>query len=81
MVSSLGPELESRGIRINAVCPGGIATPLVPPDLRDRGRFSPPSYIADAVVRAITSGETGGIWVAWAEGHEPWRYEFADTRR
>jgi NAD(P)-dependent dehydrogenase (short-subunit alcohol dehydrogenase family) len=81
LASSLGPVLEPRGIRINAICPGGIATPLVPPDLRERGGFSPPSYIAGAVVGALTSGRTGEIWVAWGEGHDPWVYEFPSPRR
>ena len=82
LVRGAGPALASRNIRVNAVCPGGVDTNIVPPDLKGQGvRFSPPSYIADAVVTILTSGGTGEIWVAYSEGIEPWRYEHPSPRR
>ena len=38
----------------------------------------PPSQIADAVVAAVTSGETGQCWVC-QPGREALRYEFRDV--
>ena len=82
LVRGAGPALASRNIRVNAVCPGGVDTNIVPPDLKTAGhRFSPPSYIADAVVTVLTSGGNGEIWVAYGEGSEPWRYEHPSPRR
>jgi NAD(P)-dependent dehydrogenase (short-subunit alcohol dehydrogenase family) len=83
LVRGAGPALASRNIRVNAVCPGGIDTNIVPPDLKEIGslRFSPPSYIAEAVVAILTSGGNGEIWVAYAEGSPPWRYEHPSPRR
>ena len=53
-------QYGSHGIRINAVCPGGIETPMMdqlPPEDRERitamhpiGRLATPEEIADAVV-------------------------------
>ena len=53
-------QYASRGIRINAVCPGGIETPMMdalPPEQRERitamhpiGRLATPEEIAEAVV-------------------------------
>jgi NAD(P)-dependent dehydrogenase (short-subunit alcohol dehydrogenase family) len=78
---SAGPALAGRNIRVNAVCPGGIDTNIVPSDLKNSGhKFSPPSYIADAVVNIITGGGNGEIWVAYGEGSEPWKYEHPSPR-
>jgi NAD(P)-dependent dehydrogenase (short-subunit alcohol dehydrogenase family) len=83
LVRGAGPALASRNIRVNAVCPGGIDTNIVPPDLKASGRmvFSPPSYLADAVVTVLTSGGNGEIWVAFGVGHEPWLYEHPSPLR
>lgn len=77
-VRSMGPVLEPRGIRISAVCPGGIDTGIVPADLRATrpGAFSPPSYIAGAVLHAIRAAQTGTVWIAYTESQAPWVYEW-----
>ncbi len=80
-VRSMGPALAARGVSINAVCPGGVDTPLVPPDYRAMARdFAPPEHIADAIVGVLDSDDTGGVWVAYAPEQPVWRYEFADCR-
>ena len=79
-VRSMGRVLADRGVSINAVCPGGVDTAIVPPDLRSqRGEdaFMDPALIASAVITALTSGGSGEIWVVSSAEHEPWRYEFA----
>ena len=67
LVRSLAPTLAARGIGIDAICPGGVDTAIVPEDLRrQRGdAFAPPSYIADAVVTVLGHGLPGGIWLAY----------------
>ena len=36
--------------------------------------------VADAVLRVITEGGTADNWVAYAEGKEPWPYQWASIR-
>jgi NAD(P)-dependent dehydrogenase (short-subunit alcohol dehydrogenase family) len=79
-VRSVAPQLERRGIRIQAVCPGWADTGLMPPEfkeeLRRRGfRLLQPEAIADGVWAAYQSGGTGEAWVV-QPGREPLRYEF-----
>jgi NAD(P)-dependent dehydrogenase (short-subunit alcohol dehydrogenase family) len=64
LVRSLGPALSGRSVRLNAVCPGGVDTALVPPDVRSFGGLSPASYIADTLVSILESGASGDVWVA-----------------
>ncbi|CAB4823254.1 unannotated protein [freshwater metagenome] len=81
LARSAGPALESRNIRVNAVCPGVMNTNILPPDMaKSFKRISEPSYIADTVVRIITNGATGEAWIAYAEGKEPWPYQWAGIR-
>lgn len=79
LVRSLVGPLASRNVDINVICPGGVDTNIVPPDLREVApHWSPPSFIADVVVQVLESGESGQIWVAMSD--QPGgltRYEFA----
>ena len=64
-VRSVAPQLEERGIRINAVCPGLVDTSMVDPMRPALGDFPliPPADVADAAMRAIRSGESGRAWI------------------
>ncbi len=79
LVRSLAPSLSERGVTIGAVCPGGVDTPMVAPDIRASGRsFASPDFIAEALetVLGLPPAETGGIWIS--RGDQPlWRYAFA----
>ncbi len=68
LVRALAPSLEPRGITINAICPGGVATNIMGPGMAEAARASgvpimQPAQIADAVVHAISSGKTGQAYV------------------
>jgi NAD(P)-dependent dehydrogenase (short-subunit alcohol dehydrogenase family) len=79
-VRSVAPQLEARGIRIQAVCPGWADTRLMPPefkqDLTDRGfRLLRPEDVVDGVWAAYKSEGTGEAWIV-QPGRDPLLYEF-----
>ena len=79
-VRSVAPQLEERGIRINAVCPGIVDTPILGEEGRARllaAQFPllAPEAVAAAVVAAAQSADTGGAWVV-QPGREPEPYRF-----
>ncbi len=82
-IRSIAPTLAPKGITANCVNPGMTDTGI----LNDEARAAlaaaefplmPPSQIADAVVHAITSGDTGRCWVC-QPGREAVSYEFRDV--
>jgi NAD(P)-dependent dehydrogenase (short-subunit alcohol dehydrogenase family) len=79
-VRAMAPHLAERGIRINAICPGFVDTPIVTPELREwitsEGfALMEPARVAEAVLVAARSEDTGQAWVV-QPGREPLRYEF-----
>jgi NAD(P)-dependent dehydrogenase (short-subunit alcohol dehydrogenase family) len=67
-VRSVAPQLAERGIRINAVAPGFVDTPLLGEE--GRARFLDagfpllqPDEVARAALAASRSEETGQVWV------------------
>jgi NAD(P)-dependent dehydrogenase (short-subunit alcohol dehydrogenase family) len=79
-VRSVAPQLEERGIRIQAVCPGFADTPLLEEEWR--GRFEAAGFpllsadeVAEAVLAAVESGGTGEAWIC-QPGREPQPYRF-----
>jgi NAD(P)-dependent dehydrogenase (short-subunit alcohol dehydrogenase family) len=78
---ALGGALDSRRVRVNAICPGGIDTKMPPEDMKAARIMSPPSYIADAVVTILTTEGTGRVWAAYRSGTDPYPYEPPNPRR
>jgi NAD(P)-dependent dehydrogenase (short-subunit alcohol dehydrogenase family) len=79
-VRRVAPQLEERGIRINAVCPGIVDTPILGEEGRARllaAEFPllAPEDVAEAVVAAAESGGTGEAWVV-QPGRRPEPYRF-----
>jgi NAD(P)-dependent dehydrogenase (short-subunit alcohol dehydrogenase family) len=79
-VRAMAPHLAERGIRINAICPGFVDTPIVTPVLREwissEGfALMEPEQVAEAVLVAARSEDTGQAWVV-QPGREPLRYAF-----
>ena len=79
LVRSLADQLLGKGIRINAVCPGIVETPLIGNDaqtLRDAGfPLLQPEDIAEAVMIALTGGRSGACY-AVQPGREPLEFRF-----
>jgi NAD(P)-dependent dehydrogenase (short-subunit alcohol dehydrogenase family) len=66
LVRGLAPQLRSRNIRLHAVCPGIVDTPLIADGVHTlRGAGFPllaPEDVAEAVMRAIDHDGTGECW-------------------
>jgi NAD(P)-dependent dehydrogenase (short-subunit alcohol dehydrogenase family) len=78
-VRSVAPQLADRGIRINAVCPAIVDTPMLG-SMRERVleagvELIRPSEIADAVLTAARDGSTGECWTC-LPGSPPERFRF-----
>jgi NAD(P)-dependent dehydrogenase (short-subunit alcohol dehydrogenase family) len=80
-VRSVAPQLEQRGIRINAVCPGFADTPMLD-GAGQRAAFEQagfpllePDEVVAAVLTAAHSEETGQAW-AIQPGREPMQFRF-----
>ena len=79
-VRSVAPQLERRGIRINAVAPGYVDTPLLDGDARAALEAADfpllrPEEVAEAVLVAARDDQSGQVWVC-QPGREPVKYEF-----
>jgi NAD(P)-dependent dehydrogenase (short-subunit alcohol dehydrogenase family) len=82
-VRSVAPQLEKRGIRINAVAPGFVDTPLLGEE--GRARFVNAGFpllqaenVARAVLTAARSDETAQVWVV-QPGREPLPFRFPNV--
>ena len=79
-VRSVAPQLRRAGVRVNAICPSGIDTPMVAgarkalADVNDR-TFLPPEAVADAVAVRLASDDAGVIEFI-EHGHDVQRIEF-----
>jgi NAD(P)-dependent dehydrogenase (short-subunit alcohol dehydrogenase family) len=75
-VRSAAPELQTRGIRINAICPGFTDTPMVVAELRGAidVPLIDPAFVAEAALRALHDEETGGAWVVQRSRIEKFRF-------
>jgi NAD(P)-dependent dehydrogenase (short-subunit alcohol dehydrogenase family) len=76
---SVAPQLAERGIRINAVCPAIVDTPMLGA-MRERVREAgidllTAEEIADAVLTAVHDGSTGQAWTC-LPGRAPEKHAF-----
>lgn len=68
LVRSLAPTLAERSIRINALCPGGIDTAIIPQAQRvENAVFMTPEKLAEEVQFLMDVAETGKAWAKVAE--------------
>ncbi len=68
LVRSLKWELREQGLRINALCPGGIDTGIIPNDQRtDDAVFMHPDHVAMEVLGLFQTEEPGATWAKVAE--------------
>lgn len=79
-VRSVAPQLEARGIRINAVAPGFVETPMIDATpFADRAfPLLQPEEVAQAILAAGRSGEAGQVWVV-QPGREPLQFRFPNV--
>jgi len=75
-VRSAAPGLATRGIRINALCPGFTDTPIVEQELRGAlpAPLMEPSFVATAALRVLGDEETGRAWIVQPNRVEPFRF-------
>jgi NAD(P)-dependent dehydrogenase (short-subunit alcohol dehydrogenase family) len=75
-VRAAATALAERGIRLNALCPGFVDTPLVQLELRGRidVPLMEPSFVAKAALRVLEDPETGRAWVVQPNRVEPFRF-------
>ncbi|MER7279236.1 glucose 1-dehydrogenase [Dactylosporangium sp. NPDC000244] len=64
LTSSAALEYAPRGIRINAVCPGTIATPMVT-DMIDKGELDLAEAVADQPINRLGEAEEIAAAVLW----------------
>ena len=60
-VRSIAPALSDQKVRINAICPGGVSTPLIgvePGEISSSNRLEPID-VANAIIETATETETG----------------------
>ena len=78
-VRSVAPQLAERGLRISAVCPGIVDTPMVAPQREQLVAAGfpllRPEGVAEGVAAALASDGTGEAWVV-QPGREPLCFRF-----
>lgn len=68
LVRSLGPTLSERGVKINAICPGGIDTAIIPEQQRTADAvFMSADHVAAEVLGLMEVEETGKSWAKVSE--------------
>ena len=75
-VRAAAPGLASRGIRINALCPGFTDTPIVEDELRGAlpVPLMEPSFVAQAALQALHDEESGRAWIVQPNRIERFRF-------
>jgi NAD(P)-dependent dehydrogenase (short-subunit alcohol dehydrogenase family) len=79
LARSLGPALEPRGVRFNAICPGFAESAIIEPIrgmLAEQGvPIIPADRVAEAVLTLFTGEMTGECWFVQA-GRPPGAFNF-----
>jgi NAD(P)-dependent dehydrogenase (short-subunit alcohol dehydrogenase family) len=82
-VRAIAPALEARGVTIDAICPSGVATPLVgaSPDMAeaDANRLSPRQVAGAIIVTALEPGTGRALSVVAGRSPERLEHEFTDV--
>lgn len=79
LVRSFAPLLEPLGIRINAICPGGVRTAIVPDDLGEMASgFMEPETLAENAVALLSLDTSGEIWVKDLADKPRWKVPDAE---
>jgi len=72
LVRSLAPTLVSRQVRLNAICPGGIDTAIIPDVQRtENAVLMTPDKVAEDVMWLMAVEETGKTWAKVSEEKPP----------
>ena len=80
LVRSVAPQLAEHGVRVHAICPGAVATPLVDalhPGRAEQtgGMMLDAAEVADAVAVLLASDEAGLIHtIVHGRGSEPYQF-------
>jgi NAD(P)-dependent dehydrogenase (short-subunit alcohol dehydrogenase family) len=75
LVRSLAPYLGAHGVRINAMCPSTVATPLVAPIVTRATAALDPREVALATAELLLSGANGAAWtIAAGAGLHPFEF-------
>lgn len=73
LVRSLRQELGEMGLRINALCPGGIDTGIIPNEQRAGDvALMDPRHVADEVIRLLLVEDSGSTWAKVSEDKPAW---------
>jgi len=75
-VRSFAEVLEPQGIKIHAICPGGVKTAIVPHDMGELAQsFMRPETLAEAAIALLDLDSNGEIWVKDQEDIPMWKAE------
>ena len=80
LVRSAAPQLAAIGVRLHAICPGGVDTGLLPSDrkaaISAAGRpMLTPDEVADAIVALLESEEHGLVHtIVHGRGSQPYSF-------
>ncbi|MFT4676504.1 MAG: NAD(P)-dependent dehydrogenase (short-subunit alcohol dehydrogenase family) [Patiriisocius sp.] len=73
LVRSLKRELQKLDLRINALCPGGIDTAIIPHAQRiEEAGFMTPEVIADEVINLFLTEQSGATWAKVSDAKPAW---------
>ena len=73
LVRSLKTTCANKGLTINAICPGGVDTNIIPHAQRtDKAVFMAPEHIAAEVLHLFTTEENGKTWAKVSQAKPAW---------